>query len=916
MTPVLLTLGPITFLAPLALLGLLALPLIWWILRVTPPTPKNQTFPPLRILKDVMTEEETPNSTPLWLLLFRLFLISLIAIALARPLIFEPEGQTDRPLVLIIDNGWDAASNWQAAINDAENRLSEARRKNLETVVLTAIAPEPVAEFGPAQDSLKQIESLGPRPLPPDYKSLATSLGALDLSQSNVVWLSGGLAFDGAEAVSELLRKSPNPVRLTPTSETIAIFPGKAEETANGFRSVWHRADGRSLRTTDITAHSRDGRILARESLTFAPGDRTAEVSFDLPTELRTRITALRAADSASAASVKLFDDSWGRPLVGIVEPEGESGSPLLSETFYANSALQPYADIFSGSVNELLALSPSVLVMTDESRAESDQLNEFVENGGLLIRFAGPKLAKRPDALLPVPLRSGGREFGGALTWEDPQKLAPFSKDSPFFGLKIPDEITVKRQVMAEPGAETDARTWARLEDGSPVVTSDQFGFGRIVLFHVTAGPEWSNLAIGGLYVDMLRRMLGMARSSPSQTQTSDGDWAPERVLNGFGRLEAPDIFAKPIADADFNTTSISQAHPPGLYRLGARRKALNTVSAPEDIQILSGINGIKSGAYGQTKSRTLGGMLLTLALILLAIDAVFALIVSGRIGYLKPSRLIRTSATILVAGMFLIPNGGLAQDPGYDEAALDLYLAYVETGDARTNQLSEAALSGLVDALNRRTTIEPKGVRSVNLETDILVYYPFLYWPVDRNESTLSANVSAKLNDYMASGGTIVFDTQDHAEQSFLGGNPHPGLAKITENLDIPNLMEVPEDHVLTKSFYLLQVFPGRWANGRVWVDQNTNGAARDGVSSVVIGSNDWAAGWAQDENNIPLVDLEREIPNQREMSLRFGVNLAMFALAGNYKTDQVHSAALVERLGRQQLEPRNLGPSGDRD
>ena len=80
---------------------------------------------------------------------------------------------------------------------------------------------------------------------------------------------------------------------------------------------------------------------------------------------------------------------------------------------------------------------------------------------------------------------------------------------------------------------------------------------------------------------------------------------------------------------------------------------------------------------------------------------------------------------------------------------------------------------------------------------------------------------------------------------------------------------------------------------------------------MSSVIIGGNDWAAGWATDDNGDPLQTLERDIPNQREMSLRFGVNVAMYALSGNYKSDQVHSAALVERIGNlEDRQPQNQG------
>ena len=221
---------------------------------------------------------------------------------------------------------------------------------------------------------------------------------------------------------------------------------------------------------------------------------------------------------------------------------------------------------------------------------------------------------------------------------------------------------------------------------------------------------------------------------------------------------------------------------------------------------------------------------------------------------------------------------------------------------------------MESLARQLTARTTIEPAGAKSVNPETDDLFFYPFLYWPVTRDAQPLTEIASANLNAYMASGGTIVFDTQDEGERALRAGETHPGIAAITANLDIPALTQAPEDHVLTKSFYLLQTFPGRWANGPIWVDRDTNGAARDGVSSVILGSNDWAAGWAIDEDGNDMAELEKDIPRQREMSIRFGVNVAMYALSGNYKADQVHAAALVERLGRQKRAPRDLGNDGE--
>ena len=233
--------------------------------------------------------------------------------------------------------------------------------------------------------------------------------------------------------------------------------------------------------------------------------------------------------------------------------------------------------------------------------------------------------------------------------------------------------------------------------------------------------------------------------------------------------------------------------------------------------------------------------------------------------------------------------------------EAAAALHLAYIETGDARRDDLSRVAMEGVKEQLDLRTTIEPAGVHGLTADMPGLEMYPFLYWPVRRDAPSLSPAERQNINAYMASGGTIVFDTSDEGDRVLRAGAPHPGLKRISEGLDIPRLTEVPEDHVLTKSFYLLQVFPGRWANGPVYVQAAEAGTSgRDGVSSVIIGSNDWAAGWAITSDEGALVELENDIPRQREFALRFGVNIAMYALSGNYKADQVHAAALVERLG----------------
>jgi len=160
----------------------------------------------------------------------------------------------------------------------------------------------------------------------------------------------------------------------------------------------------------------------------------------------------------------------------------------------------------------------------------ETDRLRKFMSKGGTVVRFAGPRLAATKDTLTPVRLREGERNLGGSLTWEEPQKLARFSLNSPFAGMDLPTDIEVTRQVLAEPDFDLLEKTWAELADGTPLVTAERIGDGWLVLFHVTADATWSNLPISGAFVDMLVKLV--AFSSVPASAVQNGNAGEAQVL------------------------------------------------------------------------------------------------------------------------------------------------------------------------------------------------------------------------------------------------------------------------------------------------------------------------------------------------------------------------------------------------
>ena len=208
--------------------------------------------------------------------------------------------------------------------------------------------------------------------------------------------------------------------------------------------------------------------------------------------------------------------------------------------------------------------------------------VEDWVKKGGVLVRFAGSRLENGGDELLPVPLRVGGRTLGGALSWSTPQKLAPIEDTSLFAGTPVPPEVTVSRQVLADPAMlGPDVHVWARLQDGTPLVTERKFGEGQIILFHVTANSDWSNLPLSGLFVEMLRRIsaLGSGVADGGTSGATNEGGAPEYAHRAAAaadarRLRHPGAAAAHRAARTCRQGARPRAEPRSSARLLRRRR------------------------------------------------------------------------------------------------------------------------------------------------------------------------------------------------------------------------------------------------------------------------------------------------------------------------------------------------------
>ena len=953
-------LGPIAFLSPLLLGGLLALPLIWWLLRAIPPSPQRIAFPPTRILVGIENREKTPAKTPWWLTLIRMAAAALVIVALAEP-VLNPNRETaltgSGPVVLVVDNGWPVAPHWSQRTFMMERLIAEAESQSRPVMIVpTANATKSVNLRIEAPSTARSTAAaVQPQPFAPDRpaiaKAIASALGGA--SGASVVWLADGIDHDDetrafADRLKGLASAGLAVIETGPGQEAL----GASATVVGGGRLEAQvlRAEAGGARGGTLHALSGRGQRLGSTTFKLGVGETRATASFDLPLELRNQVTRIEIDSERSAGAVHLLDarSQWHR--VGLFASESrEQAQPLLAPLYYIERALAPFTELAKSNVvnlpsaiDAILKRNVSVLMLADIGVLPPevhDRLADWVKKGGVLVRFAGPRLEKGGDDLLPVALRLGGRALGGALSWSSPQALAPFGDDGLFAGLPVPPEVLVNRQVLADPaGLTADVKVWARLKDGTPLVTAARRGDGQVVFFHVTANSDWSNLPLSGLFVEMLRRITSLGRLGGAPEGTGGADvqdtaatanadvLSPLQVLDGFGLLKDPPPTTQGIAASKIADARPNAENPPGYYGPAGAPRALNLVTPKTLLKPLPALPaGAERRLYQGNTTQPLKPQLLAAAMALLFADILAVLLLQAG-GFAMMRRARRAAAMLAVAaigtGAMLAFTAGPADaqaspttraDVTAVKATSKVTFAYVVTGDATADDASRRGIIGLNRELAKRTAVEPGEPFAVNIETDEIAFFPVLYWPVLPNARPLSQAVLAKIDAYMKEGGMIIFDTKDTGQGMPSGynlrGDGTTPLQRMLGNLDVPRLEPVPEHHVLTKSFYLLRTFPGRFEGGSLWVeaetprdsDQGRQARRVDGVSSILITSNDLASAWAVDEAGRPLYPVVPGGERQREYAYRVGINIIMYVLTGNYKADQVHVPALLERLGQ---------------
>ncbi len=900
--------GILGFSQPWVLVALVALPGLWWLLRLLPPPPQRARFPAIALLEGLLERAESAARMPWWLLALRMLIAALVILALSDPVLAPQQRLRGKgPVVIVVDNGWAAGQDWQKRQTVLANILDEAQRSDRGILVLPTAMAATAADgisIKPASDWRAVAGAMRPHPWLTDRKTPLHLLANLS-GPAESIWLTDGLETAGRMELAERLQRLGQLVVYTGQSDPMVLQePLPANQ---GLRITAARAIATQPQTVEVLATAADGRTLASMSLPFAAGEKRAEASWQLPTGMVNQVQRLQLAGANHAGGTVLLDSRWAQRTVGLVSTgNARAGHPLLDPAHYIRSAFSGLAAFSEGEFETVLAANPSILVLRERlepAPALAAKLDAWLASGGMLLRFASAGLSERPDTWLPVALRPLSRSLGGTLSWDAPQKMAAFPDTSPFAGLAIPADVTVKRQILAEPEPGLRDKTWASLADGTPLVTAQQRNGGWIVLVHVSPDTDWSTLPLSGLFLEMLGRLIWLSQGSPDFL-IADQPLPPQRVLDGFGNLQDPTPDVRPLpARPTPALAPPSAVHPPGYYGNKQAPMAWNLAPALTETAlapISDWPGGVAVRSLDERRSQDLGAWLLLAALVLLLTDTVLSLWLRGHF-----RRSSTRAASFGIAAMMLATAATQAVKPANAsddlalKATMETHLAYVVTGDAGVDRTSAAGLNGLGKVLTARTTIEPGPAIPIDIESTELAFFPLIYWPIVPGQPDLSASAKERVSSFLEHGGTILFDTRDQ-DAGGVGGPGGARLRSLLAGVRIPPLQPIPGDHVLTRSFYLLRDFPGRWSGGPLWVETDA-ADSRDDVSGVIIGRNDWAAAWAMDADWRPLFPVYPGGQRQREFAYRFGVNLAMYVLTGNYKSDQVHVPDILKRLGQ---------------
>ncbi len=352
--------GLIGFTTPWLLLGLLALPVLWIILRAVPPAPIRRMFPGVVLLLGLKDEEQVTDRTPWWLLLLRMLAVAAVIVGLAGPVLNpdnDNEAAGDGPLLVVMDASWASAADWRGRMIALDGLLAEAGRNSRPVAVMRLTDPQEV-QFLSADVLRTRLSGILPEPWQPSDDTIARAIELLPEDGFDTYWMSDALAREGREALLTTLEARGTVTVFEAPRTLYALEPAQISE-GNLLITARRLREGPEAEVT-LAGHGKDPAgnpaVLTRNTLTFEAGMMESVTEIALPAELRARIERFEIEGARSAGAVTLPDDSLRRREVALIAGSTDrEGLELLSPLHYIEKALEPSADLLDGALLDIL---------------------------------------------------------------------------------------------------------------------------------------------------------------------------------------------------------------------------------------------------------------------------------------------------------------------------------------------------------------------------------------------------------------------------------------------------------------------------------------------------------------------------------------------------------------------------------
>ena len=888
-----------------ALFGLITLPLIFFIMKFYPPKPKKIKFSSFFILKKIVKNDTAKTKFPLWLLVFRILLCFFIVLFFSKPFLkISDQKNKYKNFVIIADNGWSISSNLKNYKNIIKEISLEAEKSNKEIHLYFSSAKDFNKPFI-FKTHNQIIDFLNKKP--PIAKQIIRESFFKNLKINNyfkdskVFFIFSHLDSRSLESqirnLNLIKNNNPSIQIIDPIKKITFIEELKIDKESLDMKV---RRKGNYVKNEFLIQFiGEKNDLILEKKYTFSKNSNEFKIKEKFPVEIINQFFLIKILNENHAAAFYYLDDFRKKLPVGIITAEDhELEKPLLSPVYYLKKVLTNSNLTFIGPLTKILEKKASVVFLPSNkrlSKLDITALEKWVYDGGVLIRFSDKRIVEQSNIFLDKKKSFLSiRNIGKDLSIQSNLSIRPFNNNSLFSSLKVPQDLKFNKQLILD-NFNSDIITLASLEDQSPLISMKYVGDGKIILFHVTSNNEWSNLPMSSLFEDIILKLLLISKT---EKVLPTKEIKIKFVINSNGDLAVPKN--NYYLNYPFGEKLLPSAkQPAGIYENNSLSIALNLSGNLNTEGYFDAVDEELEIKSNYKKSvLELKNFILYLIFIMFLIDMIINIVLKNNIlflGFLKKTKVLSILFFFLI---FLSIQNRIEANESYS----NIYLAYIKTENKLLNQIAFSGLDELRKYLIERTSLNPSGVKEINILKDELFFYPLIYWQITSSSPKLSEITVNKIKDYFDSGGIILFDIIDFSKSySSINRDSIEEIRQLFTKYGIENLQSIPKGHTLTKSYYLLNKFPGRWDN-RLLLIQNDNLENKDGVSSVIIGLNDWAGAWAKDKNNYHLYQVVPGGERQREISYRFGINLLMYSLTGSYKSDQVHSKSILDRLKRE--------------